>query len=114
MRFYTRTHKHYCGIDLHARSMYVGETSAPAPSDAAACGLRRTRRLSLDKCWVQSSLRTAWTETKPENGQLPRFSRRLLSARVTGAQGRFVYLTTGGLISVRPSRGLSLTQQPRE
>jgi len=23
MRFYTRTHKHYCGIDLHARTMYV-------------------------------------------------------------------------------------------
>jgi transposase len=23
MRFYTKTHKHYCGIDLHARSMYV-------------------------------------------------------------------------------------------
>lgn len=23
MRFYTRTHQHYCGIDLHARSMYV-------------------------------------------------------------------------------------------
>ncbi len=23
MRFYTRTHKHYCGVDLHARSMYV-------------------------------------------------------------------------------------------
>ena len=23
MRFYTRTHKHYCGIDLHARFMYV-------------------------------------------------------------------------------------------
>jgi len=23
MRFYTRQHKHYCGIDLHARSMYV-------------------------------------------------------------------------------------------
>lgn len=23
MRFYTRTHKHYCGIDLHARSMYL-------------------------------------------------------------------------------------------
>jgi transposase len=23
MRFYTRSHKHYCGIDLHARSMYV-------------------------------------------------------------------------------------------
>jgi hypothetical protein len=23
MRFYARTHKHYCGIDLHARTMYV-------------------------------------------------------------------------------------------
>jgi transposase len=23
MRFYTRTHKHYCGIDLHGRKMYV-------------------------------------------------------------------------------------------
>jgi hypothetical protein len=23
MRFYSRTHKHYCGVDLHARSMYV-------------------------------------------------------------------------------------------
>jgi predicted NBD/HSP70 family sugar kinase len=23
MRFYTQAHKYYCGIDLHARSMYV-------------------------------------------------------------------------------------------
>jgi hypothetical protein len=23
MRFYTHQHKHYCGIDLHARAMYV-------------------------------------------------------------------------------------------
>ena len=23
MRFYTQQHKHYCGIDLHARSMYI-------------------------------------------------------------------------------------------
>jgi len=23
MRFYTRTHRHYCGIDLHARAMYL-------------------------------------------------------------------------------------------
>ena len=23
MRFYTQTHRHYCGIDLHARSMYL-------------------------------------------------------------------------------------------
>ena len=23
MRFYTKPHKHYCGIDLHARTMFV-------------------------------------------------------------------------------------------
>ena len=23
MRFYTQQHKHYCGIDLHARQMYL-------------------------------------------------------------------------------------------
>jgi predicted NBD/HSP70 family sugar kinase len=23
MRFYTKAHRHYCGIDLHARSMYL-------------------------------------------------------------------------------------------
>ncbi len=23
MRFYTQQHRHYCGVDLHARSMYV-------------------------------------------------------------------------------------------
>ena len=23
MRFYTTQHQHYCGIDLHARSMYL-------------------------------------------------------------------------------------------
>jgi hypothetical protein len=23
MRFYTKTHTHYCGIDLHAKTMYL-------------------------------------------------------------------------------------------
>jgi len=23
MRFYTKQHQHFCGIDLHARTMYV-------------------------------------------------------------------------------------------
>src|SRR6059036_878166 len=23
MRFYTRQHRHYCGVDLHARTMYL-------------------------------------------------------------------------------------------
>jgi predicted NBD/HSP70 family sugar kinase len=24
MRFYNRQHRHYCGIDLHVKTMYVG------------------------------------------------------------------------------------------
>jgi hypothetical protein len=40
MRFYTKVHEAYCGIDLHARTMYVcilnqdgeiGVPGAPAP-----------------------------------------------------------------------------------
>ena len=23
MKFYTKQHKHYCGVDLHARALYV-------------------------------------------------------------------------------------------
>jgi L-fucose mutarotase/ribose pyranase (RbsD/FucU family) len=23
MNFYTTAHKHYCGVDLHARTMYI-------------------------------------------------------------------------------------------
>jgi hypothetical protein len=30
MRFYSKTHQHYCGIDLHARNMYVCILNAPA------------------------------------------------------------------------------------
>jgi hypothetical protein len=26
MRFYTQQHRHYCGIDLHARSLLLGTT----------------------------------------------------------------------------------------
>jgi len=30
MRFYTQAHKHYCGIDLHARQMYLCVLGRPA------------------------------------------------------------------------------------
>ncbi len=30
MRFYIRQHKHYCGIDLHARTMYLCILDLPA------------------------------------------------------------------------------------
>ena len=43
MRFYTKTHKHYCGIDLHARTMYVC-TSALARSDPGVSSRRDTRQ----------------------------------------------------------------------
>src|SRR5215831_11129712 len=40
MRFYTRQHRHYCGVDLHARSMYVcildAEGAVLASKDIAA------------------------------------------------------------------------------
>ena len=52
MRFYTRVHRYYCGIDLHARSMYVcvinqdgevlgaGEQPPPCVQDESRPGLR--------------------------------------------------------------------------
>jgi hypothetical protein len=31
MRFYTQQHAHYCGIDLHARTMYLCSAVSLAP-----------------------------------------------------------------------------------
>ncbi len=48
MRFYTEQHRHYCGIDLHARSMYVcildekGETLVHENMDAEPESFLRT------------------------------------------------------------------------
>ena len=83
MRFYNRQHRHYCGIDLHVKTMYICildasgqvlvhrnvtstpeallETVAPYRDDlvVAAEGmvtwywLADARRLSLTRCWVQ-------------------------------------------------------------
>jgi hypothetical protein len=41
MRFYTRPHKHYCGIDLHARMIYL------CVLDAAGTVLLSRARLKL-------------------------------------------------------------------
>ena len=30
MKFYTKSHKHYCGIDLHTKMMYVCIVDADA------------------------------------------------------------------------------------
>jgi transposase len=40
MRFYTQQHRHYCGIDIHARSLYVcilGKTGEPLVHQKLAC-----------------------------------------------------------------------------
>ena len=47
MRFYTQQHRHYCGIDLHARSLYLcvldqaGKTLAHQKLDCARDELLR-------------------------------------------------------------------------
>ena len=46
MRFYTRQHKHYCGIDLHARMMYLCVLNGELLSSLVyempqACAIRR-------------------------------------------------------------------------
>ena len=44
MNFYTQQHKHYCGIDLHAKAMYVCilagrlRSLTPSPSSGAQAG----------------------------------------------------------------------------
>ena len=46
MRFYNRQHRHYCGIDLHVKTMYVCILDAPARCSCTATCRRRRRRFS--------------------------------------------------------------------
>ena len=46
MKFYTGQHKHYCGIDLHARSMYVYVLD-----QAGWCWCTRTSLRPPSRCW---------------------------------------------------------------
>ena len=50
MKFYTDQHQHYCGIDLHARQMYVCILDA-----AARCASRATWSAPRRRCWPRSS-----------------------------------------------------------
>ena len=43
MRFYTKQHKYYCGIDLHARSMYICILDQEGKA-----ALHRNRKASLE------------------------------------------------------------------
>ena len=88
MRFYNRQHRHYCGIDLHVKTMYV------------------CIRLSLNRCWARTHSGVeacAGNEDGPERDALIR--RLFLSvARLldsTTGRRRSAHLTRGGLIGVR-------------
>jgi hypothetical protein len=56
MDFYTTQQKHYCGVDLHARTMYIcvlseqGDVLLPRslPFDAAAPGSDSRGQIQLD------------------------------------------------------------------
>jgi len=57
MRFYTTEHTFYCGVDLHARTMYVciheleRFLSAPDPLDPEVIYGSRVRKLDLCTHW---------------------------------------------------------------
>ena len=71
MRFYTKQHKYYCGIDLHTRVMYVcilntaGDIVLHRHMRSIRDRLRRSHsaphpgRVSLDRCLVQARLAPA-------------------------------------------------------
>ena len=82
MRFYNQTHRYYCGVDLHARSMFVhvldqqgqtaflgipltrhrrGATIAPALGEPALCPFPRT----VACCTAPTSLRPFVVATGP-------------------------------------------------
>jgi hypothetical protein len=37
MRFYNRQHRHYCGIDLHVKTMYICILDAAGRAGAQQC-----------------------------------------------------------------------------
>ena len=50
MRFYTKQHPFYCGIDLHARTMYVCILNQDGEIRAAPQYESQSRRLSQGHC----------------------------------------------------------------
>ena len=79
MRFYTQQHKHYCGIDLHARAMYVCildqhgaklvHKNLPTTPEAF-CGSSPRTVTILWWGWSVSSLGTGWRTCVSRKGLL--------------------------------------------
>jgi hypothetical protein len=68
MRFYTQQHRHYCGIDLHAHSMYI-------------CILDRPGKL----WFTRSSIATATSSSGPCDPTARTWSSRLQSLTTVAA-----------------------------
>ena len=76
MRFYTTTHQHYCGIDLHAKQMYVcilnqaGEVllhanmkASPDPLAVAIAPFREELAISVER--LCTSVKTTCSRRLP-------------------------------------------------
>src|SRR4030095_3122571 len=104
MRFYTQPHAFYCGIDLHARWMYLCILD---PQGEVL--LHRNLR---DKCLVQTKV-CCQRSQKPTRHRISIVGDRAKSSSAvfcfSSPRGKFVLLTPGGLISVR-----RLQQPPAE
>ena len=81
MRFYTTPHRYYCGIDLHARRMYICVLDAE--------GQIRVHRNGPPELLKSAALRAP--------------DRRACSRGTNPAAGRLSLLTSGDVISVGPA-----------
>ncbi len=89
MRFYTETHQHYCGIDLHARTMYVcildREGQVLLHRNLPCDPERFLRAIApIARTWSSpssaSSPRTVRKVSRPETRTIPEYWRLALSS----------------------------------
>ena len=80
MQFYTRQHRHYCGVDLHARTMYVcvldqagnvlvskDIASAPEPFLELIAPYREDLAVAAECMFTWQPLRIDWTRLPVPN-----------------------------------------------
>ena len=88
MRFYNRQHRHYCGIDLHVKTMYV------CILDGVGVGCHLLQRGGT------SAGNEDGSEGERSGSSQRSFRPPPTRLRTTGRR-RSIHLTSGGLIGVR-------------
>jgi len=61
MRFYTKSHQSYCGVDLHARTMYVCILNQPEFGIRSCCKIPHANRFNSSRImliWIIAALLT--------------------------------------------------------